>query len=103
MYSHDHQAELFSYRQTIDNLDAALIHILAERFRCTHKVGELKAAHHLPEIDTGREALQLTRFREIGQSAGLDGNFVEGFMRSIIDEVVRRHRKVKASHRMRPA
>ncbi|MDQ0018172.1 MULTISPECIES: chorismate mutase [Pantoea] len=103
MCSHDHQAELFSYRLTIDNLDAALIHILAERFRCTHKVGELKAAHHLPGTDTGRETLQFTRFREIGQSAGLDANFVEGFMRTIIDEVVRRHGEVKASHTERPA
>jgi len=103
MYTHDHQAELLSYRRTIDNLDAALIYIIAERFRCTHKVGELKAAHNLPETDTGREALQFTRFREIGQSAGLDANFVEGFMRTIIDEVVRRHGEVKASYRMRPA
>ncbi|MBK0125315.1 chorismate mutase [Pantoea sp. S61] len=103
MYSHDHQADLLSYRLTIDNLDAALIHILAERFRCTHKVGELKAAHHLPDIDKGREAQQFNRFREIGQSAGLDANFVEGFMRTIIDEAVRRHGEVKASLRIRPA
>lgn len=103
MYSHDHQAELLSYRRTIDNLDAALIHILAERFRCTHKVGVLKAEYNLPETDPGREALQFTRFRDIGQSAGLDANFVEGFMRTIIAEVVRRHGEVKASHRMRPA
>lgn len=103
MYTHDYQAALASYRLTIDNLDAALIHILAERFRCTHKVGELKAAHNLPETDTGREALQLTRLKEIAQCAGLETTFVEAFMRHIIDEVVRRHRDVKASHTKRPA
>jgi len=97
-----YQATLSSYRLTIDNLDAALIHILAERFRCTHKVGELKAAHNLPEKDTGREALQLTRLKEIAQRAGLDANFVEKFMRHIIDEAVRRHGEVKASLRIRP-
>ncbi|ARJ43996.1 chorismate mutase [Pantoea alhagi] len=96
MYINDYQAQLSSYRLTIDNLDAALIYILAERFRCTHKVGELKAAHNLPETDKNREAMQLTRLKEIAQSASLDVNFVEGFMRYIIDEVVRRHGELKA-------
>ena len=31
--------ELREYRATIDNIDAALVHLLAERFRCTQKVG----------------------------------------------------------------
>ncbi|MCX3308202.1 chorismate mutase [Pantoea vagans] len=103
MYTHDYQTALSSYRLTIDNLDAALIHLLAERFRCTHNVGVLKAEHNLPETDTGREALQLTRLKEIAQSAGLEANFVEGFMRHIIDDVVRRHGELKAARRMRPA
>lgn len=97
MDPNNYQAQLSSYRLTIDNLDAALIHILAERFRCTYKVGELKAAHNLPETDKSREALQLTRLKALAQSADLDVNFVEGFMRFIIDEVVRRHGELKAS------
>jgi len=96
MNNYDSQAALLSYRQTIDNLDAALIYILAERFRCTHNVGELKAAYNLPESDKNREAVQLTRLKEIAQSSGLDVNFVEGLMRYIIDEVIRRHEKLKA-------
>ncbi|WP_409995997.1 chorismate mutase [Rhizobium leguminosarum] len=35
--------QLASYRRTIDNLDSALLYILAERFRCTEQVGHLKA------------------------------------------------------------
>ncbi|MEM6586171.1 MAG: chorismate mutase, partial [Pseudomonadota bacterium] len=31
------------YRKSIDNIDAALIHMLAERFRITQAVGEYKA------------------------------------------------------------
>ncbi|WP_239670410.1 MULTISPECIES: chorismate mutase [Pantoea] len=54
MSTDNYQAALLSHRQTIDNLDAALIYILAERFRCTHKVGELKAAHNMPESDKNR-------------------------------------------------
>ena len=36
-------AELAEARATIDNIDAALVHILAERFRCTQRVGHIKA------------------------------------------------------------
>ena len=46
--------ELIEARKTIDNIDAALIHILAERFRCTQKVGLIKAVHELPPADPAR-------------------------------------------------
>ncbi|WP_371921526.1 chorismate mutase [Pseudomonas sp. FW306-02-H05-BA] len=39
----------------MDNLDAALVHILAERFKCTQRVGELKARLRLPSSDAARE------------------------------------------------
>ena len=42
------KAQLASYRQSIDNIDAALVHMLAERFRCTKEVGVLKAKYKLP-------------------------------------------------------
>ena len=35
--------ELVELRRSIDNIDAALIHLLAERFKATQTVGELKA------------------------------------------------------------
>ena len=44
-------ALLAEMRRTIDNLDAILVHTLAERFRCTQQVGHLKAAHDLPPAD----------------------------------------------------
>ena len=42
------RAQLSGYRQSIDNIDAALVHMLAERFKCTRKVGVFKATHGLP-------------------------------------------------------
>jgi chorismate mutase len=48
-------AELLQLRDSIDNLDAALIHILAERFKCTQRVGEIKASFGLPPQIAGRE------------------------------------------------
>ena len=43
--------ELLRLRDSIDNIDAALIHLLAERFKCTQAVGEFKATHDLPAAD----------------------------------------------------
>jgi monofunctional chorismate mutase len=48
--------ELKRLRASIDNIDAAVVHMLAERFKATKAVGELKAAHNLPPADKTREA-----------------------------------------------
>ncbi|MDW8844563.1 chorismate mutase [Erwinia sp. MMLR14_017] len=96
MESYDHQAQLAAYRQTIDHLDAALIYILAERFRSTYKIGELKATHNLPEVDKNREELQLARLKRLAQGTSLEPHFIEGLMRFIIDEVVHRHSQIRA-------
>jgi chorismate mutase len=52
-------AELQDLRDSIDNLDASIIHMLAERFRCTEKVGVLKARHNLPPSDPGKRRSKL--------------------------------------------
>lgn len=46
--------ELLRLRQSIDNIDAALIHLLAERFKATQSVGVLKARMDLPPADPAR-------------------------------------------------
>ena len=60
--------ELLQIRKSIDNLDAALIHILAERFRCTKNVGALKARHNLPPADPAREQRQMARLRNLAKT-----------------------------------
>lgn len=90
-------AELQAYRRTIDNLDAALIHILAERFRCTQQVGILKAHEGLPASDPEREARQIARLQELAQEAGLDPVFAEKFLKFIVAEVIRHHEEIAAS------
>lgn len=79
------------YRQSIDNIDAALVAMLAERFRVTQTVGELKAELKLPPADPGREAAQVARLRQLAADAQLDPDFTEKFLRFIIDEVIRHH------------
>ena len=79
------------YRSSIDNIDAALVHLLAERFKVTRRVGEYKAADGMPPADLEREALQVQRLRDLAENAGLDPLFSEKFLRFVIDEVIRHH------------
>ncbi|HEX7710996.1 MAG TPA: chorismate mutase [Sphingomonadaceae bacterium] len=83
---------LAGYRKSIDNIDAALIHMLAERFRITQAVGEHKARTGLPASDPGREQRQIARLRALAVEADLDPEFSEKFIRFVIDEVIRHHR-----------
>jgi chorismate mutase len=88
-------AQLAEYRQSIDNIDAALIFLLAERFKVTKAVGAYKAQAGLPPADPGREAEQIARLRALAQSAHLDPDFSEKFLRFVIDEVIRHHEHVR--------
>lgn len=83
--------QLASYRASIDNIDAALIHLLAERFKCTQRVGHIKADLGLPASDPGREAQQIKRLRALAEDAGLDPVFAEKFLTFIVQEVIRHH------------
>jgi chorismate mutase len=87
-------ARLRYLRSSIDNLDAALVHLLAERFKCTQQVGELKAAYEMPPADPAREAAQIARLRRMAEDAHLDPAFAEQFLNFIIDEVIRHHKAI---------
>ena len=83
--------ELESIRQSIDNIDAALIHMLAERFKFTQAVGRLKAEHQLPPSDPDREARQVERLRRLAEDANLDPAFAEKWFNFVVAEVIRHH------------
>jgi|SRR5579871_6046577 len=87
---------LAGFRSSIDNIDAALIHILAERFRITKAVGAYKAENQLPASDPAREERQITRLRALAEDAQLDPDFGEKFIRFVIDEVIRHHERAKS-------
>lgn len=86
---------LDGYRQSIDNIDAALVFLLAERFKTTQAVGRYKARAGLPPADPAREDAQIARLRGLARDADLDPDFSEKFLRFIIDEVIRHHERVR--------
>lgn len=87
--------DLARLRASIDNIDAALIHLLAERFKCTKAVGELKARTGLPAADKAREAEQIERLRRLAREADLDPDFAEKFLAFIVTEVIRHHERIR--------
>jgi chorismate mutase len=89
---------LEQYRRSIDNIDAALVYMLAERFKVTQAVGRHKAETNLPPADPMREERQIARLRALAADAELDPDFTEKFLRFIIEEVIRHHQKIGANH-----
>ena len=86
---------LAGYRKSIDNIDAAIVHMLAERFRITQAVGAYKAKATLPPADPSREQEQIARLRRLAEESELDPEFSEKFLRFIIDEVIRHHEQAR--------
>src|SRR5688572_847729 len=103
MENSDIARQLSTFRKTIDNIDAALIYLLAERFRCTDEVGLLKARYQLPAVDEAREQQQYQRLAALAQEAELDTAIVQRLMQLVIGEVVERHRQIAARHAPAPA
>ena len=88
-------ALLKDHRASIDRLDAILVYTLAERFKHTQSVGQLKAEHDLPPSDPDREARQIARLESLALDADLDPEFARKFLTFIISEVIRHHEKLK--------
>ena len=93
MFAHprDPVADLCNLRDSIDNIDTAIVRLLAERFRCTDAIGELKAEHDLPSPDRGRKAEQVARLLHHAALGKIDPDFAEKFLAFVSHELIRRY------------
>ena len=89
---------LHRLRGSIDNIDAALVYLLAERFRATKQVGRLKAQHGMPASDPAREEQQLERLRSLALDADLDPEFAQKWFTFVVAEVIRHHVAASGNH-----
>lgn len=88
--------QLEALRGSIDNLDAAIIFLLAERFKITQQVGLLKKERGLAAADPEREDQQIARLRRLAATANLDPEFAEKWLAFVVAEVVRHHQAIAA-------
>ena len=65
--------------------------MFAERFKITDRVGRYKADHGLPAKDAAREEVQFARVLALAEQYGLDQDFAQQYLRSMIDQVIERH------------
>jgi chorismate mutase len=81
-------------RQSIDNIDNAIVSLLAERFKATARVGVLKAEAGFAAADFKRENAQMTRLRRVATEAGLDTEIAEKYREFVVEEAKKRHRRI---------
>lgn len=87
--------ELWAVRAEIDSLDERIIALLGLRFQATDQVGLLKASRRLQAVDPAREAGQALRHSELAARHGVKQALVLQLFRTVIDEVVRNHRRIR--------
>lgn len=87
--------DLQQLRGSLDNIDMALVCLLAERFKLTQDVGMYKKKHQLPPIDKQREEAQFERITQKAQEVGLDPEFARKILQVTIDEVVKSHKRLQ--------
>jgi chorismate mutase len=87
--------QLEDYRQGIDNLDSAIIAILAERFRLTEKIGRMKAKEGWEPSDSEREEEQVEQFRLRASAHHLNVVVAVDIMLRIIQHAKNRHEELQ--------
>ena len=89
--------ELSVLRSQIDSIDEQLVLLLARRFEVTDKIGKLKAVLGLKAVDRARESMQESRLSELAAQHSLNPTVVLGVFRTVVAEVVCRHKALAAA------
>jgi chorismate mutase / prephenate dehydrogenase len=82
----DSDQQLQTFRDEIDQLDQALVELLAKRIALTAKVGEYKSKIGMPIYVPEREAELLAKRRSEASKKGISADLVEDLLRRIMRE-----------------
>lgn len=79
-------AELTALRDQIDNVDKALLDLLAKRLELVAEVGEVKSRYGLPIYVPEREASMLASRRKEAEALGVPPDLIEDVLRRVMRE-----------------
>jgi chorismate mutase len=81
--------ELEKYREQIDGIDKKLIDLLAERFKYSARIGELKHKRGISVLQSNRWDSIMASRKEYAVKAGLTGKFTADFLCLVHNESIR--------------
>ena len=85
---------LFEMRYRIDQVDEALLELLAQRMLLSDELGEYKKANDMPILQTTRYSEIIERRAEFGEMLDLNPDFVQEIIKEIHEESIRRQMNV---------
>lgn len=85
---------LEALRRQIDEIDNALIEMLAKRMRLSREIGQYKREHGMTVVQTGRYSEILDKRGAQGVLCGMSGDFMKGIFEAIHEESVRQQIEV---------
>ncbi|HBH26991.1 MAG TPA: chorismate mutase [Rhodospirillaceae bacterium] len=85
MDSTDTDAALAPFRAQLDDIDAQLVQLLAERYQVVSEVAAFKARRGIAVVQPARAQAVQDRAVEAGRKAGLDPAFVRSLWGLLID------------------
>ena len=90
----DRAKRIITLRQSIDNIDNAVIYLLAERFALTNRIGSIKAQAGFAPYDSNRENEQIARLCTIAHPAGLEQSIAREYHKFVVSESKKRHKLI---------
>lgn len=90
----DAARQVAELRTDVDTIDAAIVTMLAERFRVTRRIGLLKARAGFASADLQREAAQVATLRGKAEDCGLDPDLAEAYLHLVADAAKRGHEQL---------
>ncbi|MDN5248544.1 chorismate mutase [Bartonella sp. TP] len=85
----DKNNKLLDLRESINDLDAALIHILAQRFRIIRDIAILKRQEGRPVLDEARQKTHIASLQQTGADRKLDKDFINELFSLIMKRSVK--------------